>query len=199
MRTLLLLFFTVTIIFCSCHRKAGVKEQQETTPKALEEHKDISLSKRGPDDIVESLYNELKNQTPALQELAKGITAVKQQKEEAVEPFENFDQKNNNYYTAADRHIRSIRDSALKQTIQQLIRKSLDNYTSRMEPGNQLAAALEAKDVALDDLYIILKLTKTVAIMEKYQQEKLPATQALTDANRAYDSMMHQTDRLTKK
>jgi hypothetical protein len=200
MRSLLFCGLVISLLFCACHRAAKPEENPQDTPKALlEKTAEFSLvSKREADDLIQSLYTELKKATPALQELEKQIETIKQQKEDAAEPFENFDHKNNNYYTATGRYVESIRDSLLKQNIRVLIGKSLDKYNSLVQPHTQLVNILNSKDINLDDLYTVLKLTRTLSMMEKYQQASLPSATPLQVVSQGYDKTIGQTGKLTK-
>ncbi|MET0394052.1 MAG: hypothetical protein ABW019_12960, partial [Chitinophagaceae bacterium] len=77
---LLLSSFIVLFMLSACHRPAKVQQQpQPHTPAALEENKSSysTLSKRGPGDLVAELYEELKNNSPALQDLDKRINATR--------------------------------------------------------------------------------------------------------------------------
>ncbi|MET0391781.1 MAG: hypothetical protein ABW019_01515, partial [Chitinophagaceae bacterium] len=107
--------------------------------------------------------------------------------------------KNDRYYSTALTYAGAISDSVLKQQIRTLLNQYRDKYKNLVAPQSQLAAALDNKDLALTDLYTVLKLTKTMAVMENYQQTHLPATQPLQAANAAYDQTIGQTKNEMKK
>jgi hypothetical protein len=201
MRHLIILLLAYPILFSSCRSEAKKQKERSAASKALQEERvsEYSLKKgRIAEDIIESLYNELKDKTPVLQELENRIDAIKEQKDDSVDLFEKFDYKNTNYYNTADRYIGSIHDSLLKQKMKMLIGKSLGEYNNRVLPHAQWISLLENKDISLNDLYTVLKLSKTISIMENYQKTNLPPAKSLQAVGNEYDRIIQQTDKLAK-
>jgi hypothetical protein len=201
MRSPFILFSAFIILFCSCSGKKEQKTDNENdnVPEALQEEKKsvFSLSKgRGHQDIIEKLYEELVKETPALQDLEKSIQEVNNNRQDSTRLFAEFDQKNNSYYTTSEQYINSITDSALKQHIRTLIGKSLEKYNYQVQPNKALTEIIAGKGIRLSDLHTVLKLTKTVSVMEKYQQTSLPSPHPLQAVNREYDMVIEKTKKL---
>jgi hypothetical protein len=201
MRSLFILLCSLTILSLSC---TGKKEQQthnEDVPEALQDNKrsGVSLSSKSyrHQNIIEQLYEELVTGNPSLQELEKNIQNVRISKQDSAIPFAEFDQKNNNYYNTTEEYINSIADSSLKQNIRGLISRSIEKYNFQVQPNKALLEIIANKDIKLSDLHKVLKLTKTVAVMEKFQQSGQPPTHPLQVVNREYDSALEQTKKLT--
>lgn len=199
MRLSLLLVYVSIITFYSCAGKNKERTQHQNVPQALDDNKrsEYSFSSKGRENIIEELYKELVKETPALQELDKSIHDAYDNKRDSLKPFEDFDRKNNSYYSATESYINGIKDSVLKQSISTLISNSLQKYSAQTQPSKALIESLANKDIKLSDLYSVLKLTKTVAIMEKYQQTNLPSTHPLQVVNRDYDKVIEETKKLT--
>ncbi len=202
MRSLLLLCAIILIGLGSCDSKAEEnKQNNDETPAPLQEKKSsgISLSKgRSYGDLVESLYEELEKENPALQQLEDDINNVMRQKADSAEAFETFWQKNNSYYSAAENRLSSIQDSLLRVRVKVLLQNSLAVYNNRAQAGKNLLEILERKNTSLHDLYAALKLIKTLPVMDKYQQTHLPEARSLENANRQYDKVITDADKLTR-
>lgn len=195
-----------SIIFSSCtNNNPPVPENKpEETPKALQQDKGSSeislLSKRSyGDDLVEDLFNELLEKDAALNELEHAISKLKEDKKDSAESFNAFNLKNNSYYNSANTHSGAIKDSVLKQRIKLLLDNSLSKYKSAASGHNNLIAAINSKDITLNDLHIILKLTRTLGMIEKYQAKDLPSTKPLENTSKAYDKIITRADSLSKK
>lgn len=207
MKFFYLSFFIISIVLFSCNnnRPAAFPENRpEETPKALQEDKSRSggslLSKRSyKDDLVEDLYSELLEKNSAFSELEHGIGKLKEAKKDSAESFNAFNLKNNSYYNSAGTHIGAIADSVLKQRIRLLVDNSLSKYKSAIAGHNNLIAAVNSKNITLNDLHIILKLTQTLGMIEKYQASDLPSTKPLENTSKAFDKVITRTDSLSKK
>jgi hypothetical protein len=57
----------------------------------------------------------------------------------------------------------------------------------------------EDRRKALNDLHILLKLVKTLPMIEKYQQENLPSEKPIEALIRQYDKLIREADAATKK
>ena len=79
-----------------------------------------------------------------------------------------------------------------------LVDNSLTQYKTKIAIHNNLLSSINSKDITLDDLHFVLKLTKTLAVMEKYQSGNLPSAKPLEEISKAYDKVISKTDALTK-
>jgi hypothetical protein len=196
---IILLPLLVCVIIYSCRQKNSPSPAPaaDTTvvPQALQENNKssgsyLSKGKRSPGDLVEELYDELKAQTPALQQLEESINRVKIEKSDSAEPFNEYNEKNNSYYSSAHRHLEAIKDTITRERIKALITASMAGYESRASANKNLLALLNRKDLTLDDLYIAMKLTRTMEMIEKFQRHNLPSTKPLEKVNKDYDKVI---------
>ena len=104
----------VTFVSCDNARIKENQEQNQETPKALQEEKSIDIvSKRGYDDIIESLYKELVDETPELKDLETKLDALAASKSDSTEQFDKYNGNTTSYYNYADNHLKKINDSNL--------------------------------------------------------------------------------------
>jgi hypothetical protein len=189
-----------TLGACNNNHKRTAENTPTSTPAAFQdEQKDYSLLKKRSynDDIVEELYKELLDKNKSLSELEEGIEKLKDNSRDSAEDFNTFDSRNTSYYNSTGTHIGMIKDSVLKDKIKQLIDNSLARYKSSTAAHNTLLSTINSKNLKLDDLHTVLKLTQTLAMIEKYQTGELPAVKGLEVINKAYEKTILKTDSLT--
>lgn len=192
-------FILATLASCNSSRKQENPEPE--TPKALED-KSTSyeiVSKRGYDDLVESLYNELTDKTPELKKLEDKIDDLHKSKNDSTELFDKYNQKNQLYFSSANSHLERITDSLLRDKMKLLIAGSLAKYNSLISRHTDLLKSIDAKNLTLNDLHVILKITKTIPLIEKYQKDKLPSAKSLQGFSKQLDEAISYTDTLIKK
>jgi glutathione synthase/RimK-type ligase-like ATP-grasp enzyme len=203
MKNIILLstFISITFISCNNNSRTESKPNQEI-PKALDNEKssyDI-VSKRGwNEDMVESLYDELSGKMPELSQLEDKIENLRKSKGDSTESFNQYNQKNQVYFSSVNRHIEQIKDVVLRDKMKVLITDNLSKYNSKVSPYLDLLKAIEAKNVALNDLHSILKITRTLPLIEKYQKGNLPTTKSLIGYSKKLNETIQNTDKLIKK
>ncbi len=148
---------------------------------------------------MEDIYDELVSETPELKELENQIQDVNERKSDSLTDYEKFTAQNSQYYTSADHHSGAIRDSVLKEKIKTLINTSQSNYKGSIGGLNDLVNQLGAKQTALNDYYEVLKLTRTLPVIEKYQKKNLPSKKPIAAVANDYDKLIQKTDSLSKK
>lgn len=191
----------VLIVISSCNTSPKPQPQQKDVPKALTE-KDGSfgiVSKRNPDDLVESLYNELADKSPALKDLEFKIDQVQESKRDSIESFNEFNGKNNSFYNSANNQIGRMNDSVLKEKVRILIESSVKQYDISVQPYHDLLKSVDQKTATLNDLHTILKITRTLPVIEKYQKESRPGIQSIKGYTKQLDEVIKITDTLIKK
>jgi hypothetical protein len=200
MRTLFFACGLLLIGTCSCTSGARENDNPNTQappapPAPLQEDRKsgLKLSKRGAGDLVDELFSDLQKSEPALQDLENNIGNASEQKQDSTSPFFSYDGKNNSYYSSAGNHMNTISDSALKQKVNTLITNSLALYQNRTQAHKQLIAQLEIKNTRLDDLFTVLKLVRTLAIIDRFQQDQLPSVRPLQSVSREYDRLIAET------
>jgi hypothetical protein len=201
MKALLFSLVSVLCILTSCDNSGARDNQKQELPKALED-KSSSYSldyKRGHEDLVESLYKELAGKHSELKELENRLENLNESSSDSAATFTEFDSKNQSYYKAANRHIEYVNDSLLKHRLTNLINASLAKYNSSISPHTRLLDAIEVKHATLNDLHTILKITKTLPLIEKYQKDNMPSAKPLEGYVKTLDETIRFADTLTKK
>ena len=136
------------------------KKQSDPPPKALQDKSSLDeiVSKRGNDDLVERLYNELVDKTPELKGIENRITIVSENKKDSTELFDKYDEKNQTYYRSADKGIGRLGDSILKLKMRTLITNSLTKYNSSLFRHIAILKSIEKKKTTLEDFHLREKL-----------------------------------------
>ncbi|MBK8712101.1 MAG: hypothetical protein IPL97_09560 [Niastella sp.] len=191
----------IVLTLASCDNSRTQDKPKQDTPKALQDKNSSYeiISKRSYGDLVESLYNELLDKDKDLKKLENEIKVLNESKGDTTESFGNFDNKNESYYSSAGRHIDQLSDSLLKTKMRTIITNSLTNYNSLVARHNQLLKVIEAKGMTLNDLHTVLKITKTLPLIEKYQRDDLPSTKSLEGYIHKQNEVIKLADTLTKK
>jgi peptidoglycan hydrolase CwlO-like protein len=201
MRKQIIIAAVVLAALTSCNGSRKQENPEQETPKALED-KNSSFtiaSKRGPDDLVESLYNELADKTPELKKLEDKIDDLNKSKTDSTESFDKYNEKNQSYYSAANSHLERITDSLLRDKMKILVANSLAKYNSLISTHTDLLKSINTNSLTLSDLHTILKITRTVPLIEKYQKDKLPSAKSLEGFSKRLDEAINYTDTLIKK
>lgn len=193
----------ILFLSASCRNQRNKQAVSPGTPAALQEKSssnDIGFSKsRYEDDLVEKLYSELLEKDPGLKKLERTIEDLNEQKSDSAVNFEKFDSKNTSYYNAALQHIGRISDSVLQLKIKALIDNSLSSYSKKIAGHKNLVSLVNSRDITLQNLHILLKIVKTLPMMEKYQSENTPSTRPLEKVVHNFDKAIQQADSLSKK
>lgn len=161
----------------ACHHSRQQHSPQQDVPKALEDKGasyEIASKSRYDADLVESLYNELVEKNEDLKTLEKRLQAVNESKRDSTASFDGFNNKSGNYYASANRHMEGLGDSLLKTRMRMLIAASLSGYNGMIARHDTLRKIIEAQGLALTDLHTVLKITRTLPLIEKYQRNNLP-------------------------
>lgn len=193
----------ISFIVLSCNQSTKNDAPKPETPKALQEKNstaELYSKSRGYDsDLVESLYSELTEKDPELQNLEKMIIELNDQKEDSAKTFNAFHNKNTQYYQSGDHHVLQIKDSILRQKIKAILDNSLSAYNNKVQHHKDLLEILLTKDAYLDDMHTALKIVKTLPVMHKYQKESFPSPKSIEGVIKRYDRTIQNTDSLIKK
>ena len=178
MKKLISILLIATLIACTSKNRENNAAQ---TPKALQDESSLikSYSSGRYDDLVESLYTELVKNNADLKLLEEKINELNTSKNDSTELLNRFVQKNMLYFSSANAHIAQIKDSLMRQKMKSLITKDSVAFNSSVIQHYQLQNLIEAKNVQLADLHTILKIVKTLPLMEKYQKENIPGFKSL--------------------
>jgi hypothetical protein len=200
MRTYILIFSLFSLTLFSCDNSRTEDQSKNETPKALEDKSssDVIVSKRGYEDLIESLYKELADKTPDLEELEMQIDKLADSKSDSLEQFNKYDDKNKSYYQSAENRIEQIKDSVIKEKMKLLIHTSLTKYGSLISKHNDILNSIDKQTIRLNDLHLILKITRTLPLIEKYQKDDLPITKPLEEYSKQLNKTVQYADSLTK-
>ena len=201
MRTSIIISSFIFLTLYSCDNSRKQEKPQNETPKALEDKSPSYeiLSKRGYDDLLEDLYQDLAENNPELKELENQIGNLADSKSDSAELFNNYNGKNESYYKSANNHVEQIKDTVLKERMKLLIKNSLTKYNSSVSNHNDLLKSIDNKYISLKDLHYILKITRTLPLIDKYQKDNLPSTKSLEGYSNQLDKTIKYADSLTKK
>lgn len=175
MRSIFTLLFAI-LILGSCKHHPG-QQPAPDTPKALQPSTSSGFSKRyESNDLVSDLYAELADKDTALKALEKQISDLEGRDAEALADFNSFDARNKHYYGSATPHLRAVQDSAIRKRMTDLIHASETQYDSRVLAFNNLITRIGSNKTSLNDLHELLKIIKTLPVMDKYQRENEPSS-----------------------
>lgn len=202
MKTIIIISATLLVGLFSCKQPDKKDDSKADTPKALQEkdYSDISLSSRGYDnDLVNELYNEQVNKSPELRDIESTIDKLAAIKADSLHSFELFDQKNVSYYTSVNQYLQQIKDSVVREKMKALINNSMAQYNNKTDRHKNLIALLGKKESSLADLHIVLKLMKTLPVIQKFQADHIPPVHPIEKTIEAFDKAIQRVDTLTKQ
>ena len=191
-------FTFLLLVIAACDNPTRVKEDK-AIPQALEDDKSFNISKRGYDDMVQHLYAELSEKTSELNRLEVDIKNLEQGQIDSSKSFNQYNEKSLQYYHSANRHYEQIKDSVIRKKMKDLILNSQKNYNLKSSASTNLLKSIDAKLITLEDLHNVLKITRTLPLIEKYQREKLPSAKPLKDFSTQLDKTLKYTDSIIHK
>lgn len=191
---------SLVFTLASCHNNSVQDKPQQEAPKALEDKSSFEIvSKRGDDDLIESLYNELVSKDAELKRLEVKITDLNSSKNDSIESFNKFNGKIQTYFRSADRKVSQIEDSVLRDKMKLLIANNLIKYNSRISKHSELLKTLAINEIRITDLHTVLKIIKTLPAIENYQDNNLPTTRQLEGFVKQQEQTINLSDTLVKK
>jgi hypothetical protein len=193
-KSVLPLVAVLCIFFYDC--KGDKKKEKE--PNVLENKSiDVSvLSKRSGKDLMENLYDELEERSEELQQLEGEMNALAKTTGDSISLFTRYDNKSNMFYEAAIKHAGNIQDSILRIKMRKIIDSSLLSYKKLVAPDTSFIHRIAQSQSSLKDLHTILKIVKTLPIMEQYQKDYLPADSMLHTLYNRYEALNRKVDSL---
>jgi hypothetical protein len=201
MTTKIFLSTILAFILVSCDDTQIQDKPQQATPKALEDNSSFEIVSKGrrSDDLVESLYNELVSKDVELKRLEVKMNDLNSSKYDSIKLFDKFNGKIQSYFGSIDRNVLEIEDSLLRDKMKLLIASNLTKYNSRIAKHNELLKTLAINEIRISDLHTVLKIVKTLPVIEKYQQNNLPTTRQLEGFVKQQDQTINLADTLIKK
>lgn len=196
----------VSIIFVlflfSCNSSNQTNNDKNDIPKVLNDETSSMeiIHKRGRNiDLVGGLYNDQLSKIAELQEIENRIKQLKDSRVDSTESFENYNSKSQTYYSSADEYVEQISDSLLKNKMKSFINVSLKQYNSNILKHSNLMKEMDLKIITLSDLHIVLKLTSTIPVIEKYQKENKPSTKSIEGYNKEIDKAVNSLEKTINK
>lgn len=163
--------FLSLILLISCRENETINRRTEE-PKAFEETSiEIGRFRKGG-DLVDDLYQELVEKSPELKALENELSELNPR--DTANIFYNYDQKSDDYYNSVESHISGIRDSAMKQKMINLIKKSSDKYSSQKADLENLVNTINKRRTEITNYHTALKIILTIPLIEQYQKQHLP-------------------------
>jgi hypothetical protein len=196
-----LFIVTITVLgLASCSNNRSKEQLKQETPKALEDKSSSYeiVSDRSYDDLVESLYQELVSKDIALKKLEDKINELNKSKSDSTKLFNKFNGKNQSYFISASRKVSAIKDSVLRNKINSLLSAQLEHYNSKVVRHNELLKLIETKQMTISDLHNVLKVVRTLPLIDKYQRDNLPNTRSLEGYLKQQDETLKIADTVSK-
>lgn len=193
---------TICIFIASCKQNKPEIRHSSETPKALQEESTPSsfASKRTYNDLLNELYYELANKDPQLKKLEENITEISNTQDDSLALFTFFNSKNEKYYSTAKNLAASIHDSLLKKRIETLLTHSKNIYDATTGKHQTVLGSIKANDISIADLHVVLKIMKTLPIIEKYEAENLKSTLTLLqNYSQSQEKLIQKMDSAIKK
>lgn len=191
--------FLFVIVFLACNNS---KKNQTNTPVALESnssnYSSFSKSKLRYEDLVDLLYEELLSQNVDLKQLEEDIQQIENSKKDSLSLFEFFDEKNKNYFLSAQLKISKINDSLLREQMNVLISKSLEKYEQQTTQHQVFLEIIKNNDLNIQDLKQVIKIVKTLPLIETYQSKNLPNSKSLNGFAQQQEIIIQQQKQLAK-
>lgn len=195
------LLFVCLLTFISCNDKKN-DPPQNNVPEALQDNNKkpgiVSYSKRGRGDLVDELYKEKLESTPELLAIDRLYHNLSEKKPDSLEEFNNYSQKNDEYYKSADFHLKGIKDSLLKKEIEIIFKNSLNRFNAKSARLAALKDALIRAELSADDRYVAMKLLITLNMIETYQGN-LPSSKPIESVIDSYNNLHKKMDSVISK
>jgi hypothetical protein len=171
----------------SCESEPKSKEA-EIVEKAIVDAEPYERYGSSP-DILNNIYEEILKTDTTLSRLDGSVYFLLRDKQVALEkPFKLYDQKNNLYYENAYDLLSSFSDSLLKQKYATMIQKSLENYHEKTKDLRDIINNHDLKAKKIEELRSILRLTKTLVYIERYQDKSKPNKDTLLTIDKELDN-----------
>jgi hypothetical protein len=186
--------FCLFALLCltACGPKINENDNITPVPKALQEKNVISGSldlKRGYEDIVESLYGELSEKDNTLKQLDHDYAHLTRSAGDSLGAFEKYYENCQNYYRSAKSYAAQIGDSTLRKYVEMKIAAANNSFKSIVASDTLLKKDIDAARGRLNDARNVLKLVKTLPLMEQYAKEHHPSDAPMQSLKKNYDAL----------
>lgn len=121
------------------------------------------------DNVVDKIYFELIKNDKKLQALDTKIIKMHEESEKVLTAYGEILRKSDSYYLDANNLAKTITDSLVRQQIEGEIKTSSDQYNFKTKNITELISQVNKNNEAVDNLYTVFKIRKTLPEIEKYQ------------------------------
>ncbi|MDR3273540.1 MAG: hypothetical protein LBT29_08680 [Flavobacteriaceae bacterium] len=186
------------LILSSCDRNEIPKQPE--TPKALQQEESMSFSRTTrATNFVDDLYAELVDKTPELKKIENDLAIYEKKEQDSLKKINNYDIKSGHYYNDDLFEVKMINDSLLKNKMYEIVKNSQGDYREKTEKITTLLKIIDKKNSSIADYHTIMKLTLTIPLIEKYQNENLPNSKTMEDLIKEQSSLIKKMNELTPK
>ncbi len=148
-------------------------------PGAAQEIKG-SLSGRGyGKDLVDALFADVLESDTALRSAMDALEDRYSAHGDSVETYHEYEQNNRNYYDAAQAHTAQLSDSVEREQQRAILRQSGERYAAAMAAIRALDQRYDSIRARTTELVVLIKLQRTLELMERYQQTERPGDATL--------------------
>jgi hypothetical protein len=148
-------------------------------PGAVQEIKG-SLSRGGYDkDLVDALFADVLERDTALRSLMDALDDRRGAHGDSLENHRLFEQHNRAYYASALEHTAQLSDSVEREQQRALLRRSEERYAAAMAASRALDQHYDSVRVRTEELVVLIKLQRSLDLMERYQQRERPGDATL--------------------
>ncbi|XZF14657.1 hypothetical protein ACTHGU_00825 [Chitinophagaceae bacterium MMS25-I14] len=144
------------------------------------------------------MMNSLKTTLP-LKALEDHINNLQENSIDSMATFSEYNHKNISYYEAADNYAGMIQDSTMKSNLRLIIGTSKTAYDKRIAQHTALQEQITARSSTLSDLHIMLKIVRTLPLIQQYQEKSLPSVRPMQNLLQEFNSTVEQTGKTIKK
>ena len=133
---------------------------------------------KGRFNLVEKFYQELVDKSQELKNLESEIKELSNREALLIQNFNDYHADSKEYYADAIQFSNSISDTFLKNKMLKLVTKSTENYNLSIDPILKNITKSKQNDIGIADYHSVLKIVKTISVIEKYQKDNLPSNSA---------------------
>lgn len=177
-----LLTLILVAMLCGCSAPPAEPAAVPTAlqkPGAAQEIKG-SLSGRGYDkDLVDALFADVLERDTALRSLMDDLEDRLSAHGDTMETYRRYEQHNRDYYDAARAHTTQLSDSVEREQQRAILRLSEERYAAAMAATRALDERYDSIRTRTTELVELIKLQRTLQLMERYQQTERPDDAAL--------------------
>ena len=161
--TTALLLLTIT-----CQQKDSENKIVDTAAENTESSFPIKRMSRAQ-NILDGIYSELMKNDPELQKLHDKVNTLENDNKIMMELYNDVINNSNDYYSIAESHAQSIRDSLLKKEITSIVTNSSEKFSVKKKKLEELKRQISLNSHKIYSFYQAYRIRKTLPEIEKYQ------------------------------